>query len=98
MFGKGKHTGRELVQRLRSENRFYERQMGLMQGRLRKAGELLRTETVQREIADALVLQQATTLQEKNARIAELEQLLAVSSEDTAEMPIPSAAELAEVA
>ncbi|MFJ3507858.1 hypothetical protein [Streptomyces luteogriseus] len=88
--GGGKHTGRELVRRLRSENRFQERQLKVMQVRLRKAGELLRTETHQREMADALVLQQATTLQEKNARIAELERRLHVSGEDTVETPLPA--------
>jgi hypothetical protein len=92
MFGGGRHTGREIVRRLRSENRFYERQVRVMQARLRKAAQLLRTEAAQREIADGLVLKQAAELQAKNERIAELEQLLRVSSEDTAEMPLPTAA------
>jgi hypothetical protein len=86
--GRGKHTSRGLVDRLRSENRYYERQNTLMQVRLRRAGELLRSQTRQREMADALVLQQATTLQEKNARIAELEHQLRVSGEDTVETPL----------
>lgn len=89
MFGKGKHTGRQLVQRLRSENGFYERQIRLMQVRLRKASELVRTEASQREMAEGIVLQQTAALQAKNERIAELEQELA---ERTVEMPIPAAA------
>lgn len=83
MFGKGKHTSRELIRRLRSDNRYFERQMQLMQVRLRKTGELLRTETVQREIAEGLVLQ-------RDDRIAVLEREL---SERTVEMPLPKTAE-----
>jgi hypothetical protein len=89
--GRGKHTGRGLVDRLRSENRYYERQNTLMQVRLRRAGEFLRSQTRQREMADAIVLQQTAALQEKNARIAELEHRLHVSGEDTVETPLPAA-------
>ena len=91
MRGRGKHTSRELVRRLRSENRYYERQNALMQVRLRKTQQDLKTQTVQREVADGLVLKQATALQEKNQRIAELERRLHVSSEDTVETPLPAA-------
>lgn len=90
MRGRGKHTGRELVRRLRSELRGCERQNALLQVRLRKTQQDLKTQTVQREMADALVLQQATTLQAKNQRIAELERRLQAASEDTVETPIPA--------
>jgi hypothetical protein len=89
--GRGKHTSRELIGRLRSENRCLERQNTLLQIRLRKAGERVRTETRQREMADAIVLQQTAALQEKNARIAELEHRLQASGEDTVETPLPAA-------
>lgn len=92
MFSKGKHTGRELVRRLRSENRHLDRQLLLTHARLRKANELLKAQTVQREVADGLVLRQVVALQEKNERIAQLERELA---ERTVETPIPTAAELA---
>ncbi|MFF9118347.1 hypothetical protein ACF09Y_22555 [Streptomyces massasporeus] len=89
--GRGKHSGRELVRRLRSELRGCERQNALLQVRLRRTQQDLKTQTVQREMADALVLQQATALQEKNARIAQLEHRLRVSGEDTVETPLPVA-------
>lgn len=91
MRGRGKHTGRELVRRLRSELRGCERQNQLLQVRLRKTQQDLKTESVQREMADALLLQQTAALQQKNQRIAELERRLHVSGEDTVETPLPAA-------
>ncbi|MEH0442504.1 hypothetical protein QA811_02220 [Streptomyces sp. B21-102] len=88
---KGKHTSRELVRRLRSENRFYERQMHVNRERLRKAYSRLRTERVQREIADGLVLKQTAALQAKNSEIADLRRQLQAASSDTVEMPVPTA-------
>jgi hypothetical protein len=88
---KGKHTSRELVRRLRSENRFYERQMNVNRERLGKAYAQLRTERVQREIADGLVLKQTAALQAKNSEIAELRRQLQAASSDTVEMPAPTA-------
>lgn len=88
--GRGKHKGRELVRRLRSELRGCERQNALLQVRLRRTQQDLKAQTVQREMADGLVLKQAAALQEKNARIAELEHRLHASSEDTVETPLPA--------
>ncbi|MFE9432905.1 hypothetical protein [Streptomyces sp. NPDC006640] len=94
MFGrKGKHTTRELIRRLRSENVGLERQMGHIQKRLRDANEQIRTETTQREMAEGIVLQQTVALQELNDRVAQLEREL---SERTVEMPLPARPELVE--
>ncbi|WP_420032308.1 hypothetical protein ACN2WE_05445 [Streptomyces sp. cg28] len=89
MFRKGKHTKRELIRRLRSENRHYERQMPLLRARLRKVGEELRTESSKREIADGLVQKQDLQIRAKDAEIERLQRELA---DRTVEIPIPAAA------
>jgi hypothetical protein len=89
MFRKGKHTKRELIRRLRSELRFFEKQMPLVRARLDKAVKDYRAERSLREIADGLVLKQTAQLQAKDAEIERLQRELA---ERTVEMPIPAAA------
>jgi hypothetical protein len=102
MFRKGQHRMKDQNRLLLSENKFLTRQVSAATKRLRKAGELLKTETRQREMAEGILLQQTAALQQKNARIAELERLIEVSSEDTQQIPIvaeaPAASELAGVA
>ncbi|MEU6768578.1 hypothetical protein ABZ916_39470 [Streptomyces sp. NPDC046853] len=86
MFRKGKHTTRELIRRLRAENRYFERQRILMQARLTEASQLLKTEKAQREVSDGLVLKQTAQLEALVAENAELKRELA---ERTVEMALP---------
>lgn len=102
MFRKGKRRAGPDNDRLRHELKLTEGRVTWYRGRLRVVSEQYRTMRARAEIAEGrlqqseqLLERQVSQLQAKDSRIAELERLTQAAGEDTVQMPIPAAPELA---
>ena len=100
--GRGKRRAGEDNVRLRAEIQLLEGRLAWYRGRLRALSTSNRTLRARAEIAEGrlaaseqLVQRQVEQLMERDTRIARLTKQLQATGEDTVEMPIPTAAELA---
>jgi hypothetical protein len=100
--GRGRRRAGPDNDRLRAENRLLEGRLAWYRGRLRTLSAQSRTLRARAEIAEGrlakteqLVQRQVAQLMDRDSRIAELERLVKTSADDTVEMPIPTAAQLA---
>lgn len=88
MFSKGKHRAGPENGRLRHELKLAEGRIDWYRSRLLMLSKKNRTLEAQAEVTDGLVEKQLIEIQRRDARIAELERLIKVSSEDTVQTPI----------
>lgn len=93
---KGKHRAGPEHGRLRQELKLAEGRIAFFRGRLQAVSTQNRTLKARAEIAEgrqqqaeAIVERQVAQLQQRDARIAELERLIETSGEDTVQTPIP---------
>jgi hypothetical protein len=86
---------RKLLADSREDAAWYKRRLMAVTARCRALAAQAEIADGQRVLAEQLVQRQAAQLMERNSRIAELERLAKAAADDTVEIPIPTADELA---
>jgi hypothetical protein len=102
MRGKGKRRAgednirlRQRVANLGDDLDWYQRRLRAVTARCRALQAQADIADGQRVMAEQLIQRQVAQLMERDSRIAELERLAKVATDDTVEVPIPTAAQLA---